>query len=150
MWHSHTVQTGPDTPSLTSKLMGHEMFSKILTTAAVFLAIATPAFAVESPAGTWQSSDGSTRFEITLCGEGADVCAKLVHLSGAAATPENMQYLNQFVLLGAKRAMENKWRGQADYMGEVVKGTLTMVDGDTMTINGCKGALCQKFELNRI
>lgn len=38
----------------------------------------------------------------------------------------------------------------AEYLGEIVKGTLTMVDGDTITINGCKGALCQKFELSRI
>jgi uncharacterized protein (DUF2147 family) len=125
-------------------------FTKILSASAMLLVISTPVFAVESPAGTWQSTDGSTRFEVTLCGEGAEVCAKLVYLGGEAATPENMQYLNQYVLLGAKRALENKWRGQAEYMGEIVKGTMTLVDSDTMTINGCKGALCQKFELNRI
>ncbi|MND06808.1 hypothetical protein D3C83_284160 [compost metagenome] len=54
------------------------------------------------------------------------------------------------MLLGAKRALENKWRGQAEYLGEIVKGTLTMVGSDAMTINGCKGALCQKFELSRL
>jgi len=30
------------------------------------------------------------------------------------------------------------------------KGALTMADGDTVTINGCKGALCRMFELSRI
>ena len=74
----------------------------------------------------------------------------LVWLRDDARTSENLKYLNQYVLIGAKRAVENKWRGQAEYLGEVVKGTLTLVDGDTMTINGCKGALCQKFELTRL
>ena len=76
-------------------------FAKIVSAACFVAALTTSAFAVESPAGTWQSVDGTTRFEVTLCGDGADVCAKLVYLGGAAATPENMQYLNQYVLLGA-------------------------------------------------
>lgn len=110
----------------------------------------TPALAAQSPAGTWQTVSGESRFEVTLCGDGTEVCAKLVWLREDARTPENLPYLNSYVLMGAKRALENKWRGSAEYMGEVVKGTLTVVDGDTITINGCKGALCQKFELTRI
>ncbi|MBN9311144.1 MAG: DUF2147 domain-containing protein [Devosia sp.] len=110
----------------------------------------TPAFAAQSPAGTWQTVSGESRFEVTLCGDGTEVCAKLVWLRADARTPENLPYLNSYVLMGAKRALDNKWRGSAEYMGETVKGTLTLVDGDTITINGCKGALCQKFELTRI
>lgn len=117
--------------------------------AAIGLA-ATPAFAVDSPAGTWQSATGESRFEVTLCGDGTQVCAQLVWLREDARTPENLAYLNSYVLIGAKRALSNKWRGEAEYLGETVKGTLTLVDADTMTINGCKGALCQKFELNRL
>ena len=71
-------------------------------------------------------------------------------LRSDARTAENLPYLNTYVLLNAKRALNNKWRGEAAYQGEVVKGTLTLVDSDTLTINGCKGALCQKFELSRI
>jgi hypothetical protein len=59
-------------------------------------------------------------------------------------------FLNRAFVLNSKPGRKNKWRGEADYLGEVVRGTLTMVDADTMTINGCKGALCQKFELNRL
>jgi uncharacterized protein (DUF2147 family) len=125
-------------------------FAKILTAACVIATAATPAFAANSPAGTWQTASGESRFEITLCGDGTEVCAQLVWLRDDARTPENLQYLNSYVLLGAKRALENKWRGQAEYLGEVVKGTLTLVDDNTLTINGCKGALCQKFELSRL
>ncbi|OEO32170.1 hypothetical protein VW23_012875 [Devosia insulae DS-56] len=123
----------------------------LIATAIVATALAiAPAFAAQSPAGTWQTVSGESRFEVTLCGDGTELCAKLVWLRDDARTAENLSYLDSYVLKGAKRALENKWRGSAEYMGEVVKGTLTLVDGDTMTINGCKGALCQKFELTRI
>lgn len=123
------------------------------TIAAVSIAASfsvAPAFAAQSPAGLWQTTSGESRFEVTLCGDGTQVCARLVWLREDARTAENLGYLNSYVLMGARRALENKWRGSAEYMGEVVKGTLTLVDGDTITINGCKGALCQKFELTRI
>lgn len=124
-----------------------KLFTATVLTAALSIA---PAFAAQSPAGTWQTLTGESRFEVTLCGDGTEVCAKLVWLRNDARTSENLAYLNSYVLKGAKRALENKWRGSAEYMGEVVKGTLTLIDGDTITINGCKGALCQKFELTRI
>ena len=124
---------------------------KLIATAIVATALAiAPAFAAQSPAGTWQTVSGESRFEVTLCGDGTEVCARLVWLRDDARTADNLSYLNSYVLKGAKRALENKWRGSAEYMGEVVKGMLTLVDGNTMTINGCKGALCQKFELTRI
>lgn len=124
---------------------------KFFATAIVAAALSiAPAFAAQSPAGTWQTVTGESRFEVTLCGDGTEVCARLVWLRDDARTAENLSYLNSYVLKGAKRALENKWRGSAEYMGEVVKGTLTLVDGNTITINGCKGALCQKFELTRI
>jgi uncharacterized protein (DUF2147 family) len=126
-------------------------FAKKLSAAAIVLAVSiAPAFAAQSPAGTWQTTTGESRFEISLCGDGTQVCAKLVWLREDARTAENLPYLNSYVLMGAKRALENKWRGQAEYQGELVKGTLTLVDANTMTINGCKGALCQKFALTRI
>lgn len=124
---------------------------KSIAAAIVVTALAiAPAFAAQSPAGTWQTVSGESRFEVTLCGDGTEVCAKLVWLRDDARTAENLSYLNSYVLKGAKRTLENKWRGSAEYMGEVVRGTLTLVDGNTITINGCKGALCQKFELTRI
>lgn len=126
--------------------------SLTFVSAAIIAAVVSiaPAFAAQSPAGTWQAVSGESRFEVTLCGDGTEVCARLVWLRADAKTPENLGYLDSYVLKGAKRALENKWRGAAEYMGEVVKGTLTLVDSNTITINGCKGALCQKFELTRI
>lgn len=128
----------------------HRLFHTLAVTAIASTLAIAPAFAAMSPAGTWQSVTGESRFVVTLCGDGTEVCAKLVWLRDDARTPQNLPYLDSYVLKGAKRALDNKWRGDAEYMGDVVKGTLTLVDDDTITINGCKGALCQKFELRRL
>jgi hypothetical protein len=60
-----------------------------------------------------------------------------------------MRYLNSYVLRNAKRSVGFSWKGSVDYLGEVVSGTLTLVDRNTLTINGCKGMVCQQFELRR-
>jgi hypothetical protein len=54
------------------------------------------------------------------------------------------------VVMNAKMALTNKWRGEAQYQGETVKGTITMVDANTMTLDGCKGALCKRLQLQRV
>lgn len=103
-----------------------------------------------SPVGSWQLASGESKFKVTLCGDGTQLCAQLVWLRDDARTPDTLPLLNHYVLMNAKLALTNKWRGEAQYMGETVRGTITMVDPDTMTLNGCKGALCKKFELKRI
>lgn len=106
--------------------------------------------AAGTPTGTWQTTTGESRFQVSLCGDGTQLCAKLVWLRDDVRTADNLPYLNTYVLMGARRVVGDKWRGEADYLGETVKGTLSMVDSDTMTINGCKGLVCQKFTLTRI
>lgn len=120
-----------------------------MTVAPVFAAI-SPAGTLLSPAGTWQTASGESRFEVSLCGDGTQVCAKLVWLRSDARTPDTVPYLNTYVLRGATQAVANKWRGDAEYMGENVKGTLTLLGPDAMTLNGCKGVFCQKVELHRL
>jgi uncharacterized protein (DUF2147 family) len=132
--------------------------NKLQTISAAFFAVAltvAPAIANStvkplSPVGSWQLVTGESKFKVTLCGDGTELCAQLTWLRDDARNADNVSLLNKYVLMNAKLALTNKWRGEAQYMGETVKGTITMVDADTMTLNGCKGALCKQFELKRI
>ncbi|MDR3475290.1 MAG: DUF2147 domain-containing protein [Devosia sp.] len=132
--------------------------SKFQTLSAAAFAIAlsvAPAIANStvkplSPVGAWELASGESKFKVTLCGDGTQLCAQLTWLRDDARSPDNMSLLNKYVLMNARMALTNKWRGEAQYMGETVKGTITMVDPDTMTLDGCKGALCKQFELKRI
>ena len=103
-----------------------------------------------SPVGAWQLATGESKFQVSLCGDGTQLCAQLVWLRDDAKTPDTLPLLNHYVVMNAKLALTNKWRGEARYQGETVKGTITMVDANTMTLDGCKGALCKLLQLKRV
>ena len=73
-----------------------------------------PAFGANlpSPAGTWQTSSGESRYEVEMCGDGTALCATLVWLRDDVRTPENMAYLNKMVVVEAEQARPLKWEGQ--------------------------------------
>jgi uncharacterized protein (DUF2147 family) len=102
-----------------------------------------------SPVGSWQVVSGEARVRVSYCGGANLICLKLVWLREDARTPDLMPYLGKEVMVGVKPAVTNKWRGEAEFAGERLQGTVTMVDKDTLTLNGCKGLLCRKFELRR-
>jgi uncharacterized protein (DUF2147 family) len=103
-----------------------------------------------SPVGQWELATGESKFSVTLCGDGTQLCAKLIWLSSDARTADNKALLNKYVLVDARMALTNKWRGETQYEGKTVKGTITMVDPDSMTLDGCQGALCKLLKLKRI
>ncbi|HTJ58025.1 MAG TPA: hypothetical protein VL418_10730, partial [Devosiaceae bacterium] len=90
-----------------------------LAVAAVFCALPlAPALAAGpklSPVGSWQSDDGQARVRVTLCGDGTQLCAHLVGLSGGARTPKNLRLLNSYVVQGAQRADDNVWEGMVRF-----------------------------------
>ena len=75
---------------------------------AAFL-ISGPALAeIYSPAGTWVTGPKDSRYEVTLCGDGDDMCGKLVWLQ--SPSKELSPYLNKLVLDTAKRIGNQTWR----------------------------------------
>lgn len=110
---------------------------------------ATPAFAAD-PTGTWQSTTGESRYKVTYCGDGTQLCAKLTWLRDDARTEENLPYLGAYVVKGAVPAGGNQWEGKVNYNGETFSGRVTMVSANSMTLKGCKGMFCQSMDFNRI
>ena len=66
----------------------------------VGLSTIAPAFA--SPAGTWEIEYRDSRYDVTMCGDGTELCAKLIWLGNGADTEENLPYLNTFLIDQAK------------------------------------------------
>lgn len=123
------------------------------TTAALVLAIglAAPAAAQDlSPEGTWQTTTGESRYAVSLCGDGTELCAKLTWLRDDAKTPENLALLNKLVVQGAKEVEENKWRGTVKYDGHSVDGSVTLVSADQMQLSGCQLVACKKVDFVRL
>lgn len=126
----------------------------VKTIASVALALglaATPALAQDlSPVGTWQTTTGESRYRVTYCGDGTELCAKLTWLRKDAQTPENLALLNKFVVQGAKATAENKWRGTVKYEGHTVSGSVTLVSQDKLSLSGCQLIACQRVEFIRL
>ena len=120
--------------------------------AAVFaLCAAVPAFAQDlTPVGTWQTTTGESRYAVSFCGDGTELCAKLIWLRSDAKTPENLALLNQHVVQGARPTAANKWRGTVKYDGHTVSGSVTLVNEDKLSLRGCQLIACQKVDFIRL
>ena len=102
------------------------------------------------PTGTWQSTTGESRYEVSMCGDGTQLCAQLTWLRSDARTAENLAYLNRNVVTGATAAADNKWRGQLAYEGNTYAGSVTLTSADSLKLSGCKGLFCKTMTFQRI
>ena len=125
--------------------------AKILSALTILTLATLPAGAADplSPVGSWQSTSGESRYEVSYCG-GTDLCARLTWLRSDARTPENLDHLNTYVVKGARQTSSNKWSGTVTYEGEKIPGRMTLIDGDRMVIMGCQAIFCQSVEFERI
>ena len=119
---------------------------KRLAVAALALGLtAAPAFAAD-PTGTWQATDGKSRYKITQCGSDA-LCARLIWLRDKDDV--NRQYLNQVIVQGTQSS-KDKWTGTVKHAGDVYDGTMIMTGEDSLKVNGCQGIFCQTVKLSRV
>ena len=126
--------------------------TRLATAAFVLALLSAPALAANtgSPAGSWQSTDGSARVRVTMCGDGTQLCAKLTGLSGEARTSENLGLLNTYVVSGATQADTGEWRGTIHFNGQTAEAHITMVSASTIRVAGCQLGMCKTFEFRRI
>ena len=124
--------------------------AKNLAAATLALGLAvTPALAAD-PTGTWQSTTGESRYQVSYCGEAGQLCAQLTWLRDDAKTPEALPYLGKQVLQGAVPTAANRWKGSLSYNGDTYKGSVTLVGTDALTLKGCDGIFCTSMQFNRI
>jgi len=124
----------------------------IITSLVLTFTIAVPnGFAGDvSPLGSWQTTSGESRYEVTSCKNGKAICAKLVWLRSDARTPRNLKHLNKIILSNARAVQQNKWRGSLRYGGENLNGSLTLVNSNKLQLNGCKFVFCKTINFKRI
>jgi len=104
-----------------------------------------------SPAGIWQADDGESRYKVSLCGDGTQICAQLIWIQPDKVNDRNIQYLNKYVIYEGVRAYPAEWRGNIDIYGVSVGGSVKIINQDRLKVTGCAyGFFCQGFELGRI
>ena len=122
--------------------------ARLATGLALVLAAIAPANA--SPAGMWEIEMRDSRYDVTLCGDGTQLCAELVWLGNGADNAENLPYLNTLLIDHARQTRSNQWKGELHIYGQRAAGTITQVSADQITLKGCVAfVICRTYQMYR-
>ncbi len=89
------------------------------------------------PTGIWEADNGESRYEVSLCGDGTQLCAKLIWIRPDVVNERNRVYLNSYVVNGAKRRSDREWRGKISVYGHTVSGSVQSISADRLMVRGC-------------
>ncbi len=89
------------------------------------------------PTGLWQADNGESRYEVSLCGDGTQLCAKLVWIQPDKINKSNKAYIGTYVVNGAKRASDREWRGNISVYGVSVSGNVQAFSKNRLMVRGC-------------
>lgn len=107
--------------------------------------------ALADPVGTWEIEMGDSRYDVTLCGDGTQLCAELIWLGKGADSPENMAYLNTLLIDHARQTRAGEWKGELHLYGQTAQGTIRQVSNDQISLRGCVAwVLCRTYQMYRI
>ena len=105
---------------------------------------------VASPVGMWEIEMRDSRYDVTLCGDGTQLCAELVWLGNGADNAENLPYLNTMLIDHAEQTRPNQWKGDLHIYGQSAAGTITQVSEDQITLKGCVAfVICKTYQMYR-
>jgi len=128
-------------------------FGRILLAAAAAMTIGASAAQAEqifSPAGTWVTNGGESKYVIELCGKRGDaICAKLIWADDSALGQRIKTYVGKDAMIELARTGNQRWYGKLECQGQVGRGTLDLTDENNIHIKACNGAACQTVELIR-
>jgi uncharacterized protein (DUF2147 family) len=117
---------------------------------AALLALPAVAQGPASPAGTWEIEMRDSRYRVELCGDGTQLCGRLIWLGNGADNAENLPYLNTMLIDHAPRTGPNQWRGELHLFGQSAAGTITQVGPDQISLRGCfLGIICRTYQMYR-
>lgn len=106
--------------------------------------------ATASPAGVWEIEMRDSRYNVTMCGDGTQLCAELIWLGNGADNAENLPYLNTLLIDHAAPTRPNQWKGELNIYGQKAAGTITQVNANQITLRGCVAfVLCRTYQMYR-
>lgn len=126
----------------------HTRLGRLALIAAIGLTNILPAMA--SPEGTWEIESRDSRYAVSLCGDGTQLCAELIWLGNGADNEQNMPYLNTLLIDRASPTKPGEWQGKLHLFGQTADGTITQVSPDQITLRGCVAlVLCKSYQMYR-
>lgn len=112
----------------------------------------TAVAAMRSPAGHWEIEMRDSRYDVAMCGaDSTQLCATLVWLGNGADSAENLPYLDTLLIDHALKVREGIWRGKMSIYGQRATGTITQVNDNQFTLQGCVFlVVCKSYQMYRL
>jgi uncharacterized protein (DUF2147 family) len=103
-----------------------------------------------SPVGVWEIESRDSRYDVTFCGDGTQLCAELIWLGRGADNAKNLPYLNTLLIDRANQSRPGQWKGKLHLFGQMADGTISQVSADQITLRGCVALiLCKTYQMYR-
>lgn len=134
-------------------LFGEEMnkFAKMSSVIAFALSISGPGFAESlNPEGSWTPGNKESRYDISYCGKGTDLCAKVAWIDPKFVNEDNKKLLGTDLFSEIPMRGKSKWRGTINFQGHRVTGTVKQLDANKLSVKGCIFFLCDEVLLERV
>jgi uncharacterized protein (DUF2147 family) len=104
--------------------------------------------------GIFQTWDGAQDYEVSLCGNGKQLCGKLVALHGTSSagdTEGNRAFLGKYIVEKINPTSNNVWRGPITINKHTVNGSATLIPGKELVLYGCAYiVMCGEFRMRQI
>jgi uncharacterized protein (DUF2147 family) len=112
-------------------------------------ALAAPALAQPSVEGIYRNPKGDAHYEVTLCGSGEQLCARMVWHSDDVG-PRTRSMLGKLIIDRIRPDGANRWKGSVNFGGDNISGTVRFL-GDTIEVRGCTFVvLCDDVIMTRV
>jgi len=126
-------------------------FAKISSVVALTLTMGMPAMAENlNPEGIWTPGNKESRYDISYCGKGTDLCAKIAWVDPRFVNDDNRKLLGTNLFSEIPMRGRNKWRGTINFQGHRVNGTVKQISENKLSVKGCIFFLCDEVLLDRV
>jgi len=99
--------------------------------------------------GTWVSDGGYATFDVSLCGDGTQLCADLVSLSEETVAPLLDSFVGKQLFADVPSKAPGQWEATIS-LGEVqATGTFTLIEPNRVEAKGCLLQDCRSIFFNK-
>ncbi|MGJ8529002.1 hypothetical protein [Maritalea sp.] len=126
-------------------------FAKICGATALAVSMSMPAMAeTMNPEGVWQPGNKESRYEISYCGNGAQLCALVKWIDPAFVNDDNRKFINTYLFSELPPSGRNKWRGTISFQGRKISGVVKQLSSEKLSVRACLLFLCEEVLLDRV
>ena len=101
--------------------------------------------------GLWEALELDARFDVSYCGDGTQICVKLVWIKPSVINQKNRTLLDTYVIYEGRSTSPLIWRGKLNVYEYTFDGKISVLEENKVAVQGCAFFIfCKSFTMDRI